>query len=283
MITGGGQDMFGYVQANLNDLQPEEQSRYRAAYCGLCRTLGKRYGAPARMGLTYDLTFLTLLLSSLYEPEEEQGKLRCLPHPQNTHAYISNVCTEYAADMTVVLVYHKCMDDWKDEHKVGRSAYASWLERPYAKVRKLWQEKCLIIEDALNCLARIEQAKETSPDAAANCFGALMEELFSFRTDRWQAYLRALGNSLGRYIYLADAMIDREQDRKHGNYNPLESLDTDPIAFRSTLMAVLSDASLAFESLPLVQDVHILRNILYSGLWLKYNRMTQPRPQKEKS
>ncbi len=60
--------MFGYVQANLSDLSEEERARYRAAYCGLCRTLGQRHGTLSRLSLTYDLTFLMLLLSSLYEP-----------------------------------------------------------------------------------------------------------------------------------------------------------------------------------------------------------------------
>lgn len=275
--------MFGHVQANLQDLPQEEQTRYRAAYCGLCRTLGRRYGALARLGLTYDLTFLTLLLSSLYEPEEKTGVLRCLPHPRKTHEYMTNVCTEYAADMTVALVYFKCLDDWRDEHKGSRKIYASWLARPYAQVQARWPEKCRVIEERLTELSQIEQRQDPAPDAAARCFGRLMEELFVFRQDHWQAHLRALGNGLGRYIYLADAMMDRERDQARGSYNPLAALDTDPAAFRTTLRVVLGGASQAFEALPLVQDIHILRNILYSGLWLQYNRATQPKPQKERA
>lgn len=275
--------MFGYVQANLQDLTRQEQERYRTAYCGLCRALGKRYGAASRMGLSYDLTFLTLLLSSLYEPEEQTGTFRCLPHPWKRHGYMTNRCTEYAADMTVALVYFKCLDDWQDEHKLSRRLYAAWLRKPYEKVKALWPEKCRVIEEELTALSQIENKKDPSPDAAANCFGALMEELFVYRVDHWQEHLRALGNGLGRYIYLADAMVDREQDRRRGNYNPLAELQTDPVAFRSTLTVVLGGASRAFEALPLVQDVHLLRNILYSGLWLKYNRATQPAPKKEKT
>ena len=72
--------MFGHVQANLDDLPQEEKKRYHAAYCGLCRALGERHGFRARLGLTFDLTFLTLLLSSLYEPPsgEIESLLFCL-------------------------------------------------------------------------------------------------------------------------------------------------------------------------------------------------------------
>ena len=68
--------MFGYVRPNLADMAEGDQQRYRAHYCGLCQALGERHGAPARMTLTFDLTFLTIFLSSLYEPEEVSGEGR---------------------------------------------------------------------------------------------------------------------------------------------------------------------------------------------------------------
>jgi hypothetical protein len=104
-----------------------------------------------------------------------------------------------------------------------------------------------------------------------------MEGLFLYRQDQWEEPLRQLGNGLGQYIYLADAAVDLEEDRKKGSYNPLLNLSITPEELRPTLMTVLGEASQAFERLPLVQDVHLLRNILYSGLWMKYNQGTQKR------
>ena len=69
--------MFGYLVADPGLLTEEELARYRGCYCGLCRCLKERHGEAARLALTYDMTFLTLLLSSLYEPGEETGRLRC--------------------------------------------------------------------------------------------------------------------------------------------------------------------------------------------------------------
>ena len=57
--------MFGYVVADQANLKPEELERYRSAYCGLCRAIGRRHGQHARLVLTYDMTFLSLLLDSL--------------------------------------------------------------------------------------------------------------------------------------------------------------------------------------------------------------------------
>jgi hypothetical protein len=267
--------MFGYVQANLQDLSQEEQERYRAAYCGLCKALGQRHGLTARLSLTYDMTFLSLLLSSLYEPEEQTGNFRCAVHPVKPHRFAVSECTDYAADMTVALSYHKCLDDWQDDRNLPRRGYAVLLEKPYGRVKERWPEQCGAIESGLRELSQIEQAGREDPDAGANCFAAILEAVFLYRRDRWEEELRAIGRGLGRYIYLADAAVDWEEDQRKGRYNPLASLSAPPQNLRETLMTVLGEASQGFETLPLVQDVHLLRNILYSGVWMKYNQGIQ--------
>lgn len=264
--------MFGHVTANTAALTEDEKRRYRAAYCGLCHRLGERHGLRARISLSYDLTFLTLLLSSLYEPEEQQGRCRCMVHPVRQHDYMKNECTDYAADITVALSYHKCLDDWSDDGSITKKAYASMLKSGYENVKAKWPRQCGSIERELKLLAEIEaDDSRAQADEAANSFGRLMAELFVYRNDRWESQLRAIGFGLGRFIYLADAVIDFDDDMKSGSYNPLVGIELDKEDMRSVLKGFLGDASLAFEKLPLVQDAEILRNILYSGIWSKYN------------
>ena len=274
--------MFGFIQANMCELTPEEQARYRAAYCGLCRTLGSRHGFTSRLSLSYDLTFLVLLLSSLYEPEETTGESRCVVHPCKKHTFIINEFTEYAADLTIALTYHKCLDDWEDEKKFSHRCYAASMTKSYKTVKQKWPEQCNAIETCIQDLTAMEKANLCDPDAAAGCFGRLMEQLFVYKKDNWENDLRALGHGLGQYIYLADAAIDLEHDRRHHNYNPLSGLSSQPEELRPTLSMVLGKASRSFERLPLVQDMHLLRNILYSGLWIRYNQGIQ-KIQKEKT
>lgn len=73
--------MFGYVMANPQELTPRQRERYLGCYCGICRAIGANASYPSRLVLNYDMVFLALLLSSLYEPAEEQGQGRCLAHP----------------------------------------------------------------------------------------------------------------------------------------------------------------------------------------------------------
>ena len=267
--------MFGHVQANLSGLSETEQERYKAVYCGLCRTLGKRHGFLSRMSLTYDLAFLALLLSSLYEPEECQDTCRCCVHPCKKRAYMVNEYTEYAADMTIALTYHKCLDDWEDDRNIPKKLYAMLLKKHYRTVKARWSRQCEAIEHYLQELSNIEHSSTAEPDAAAKCFGQLLAEVFVYRPDHWEPYLRRMGSSLGEYIYWADAVEDLEKDQKKGAYNPLNSLSSTPKEMRPALEMVLGEASEAFEALPLVQDIHLLRNILYSGIWIRYNRAIQ--------
>ena len=64
--------MFGYVIPDRAGLSPEAQSRYRSAYCGLCRRIDALHGLRGRFSLSYDLTFLNILLCSLYEAKRPQ-------------------------------------------------------------------------------------------------------------------------------------------------------------------------------------------------------------------
>lgn len=269
--------MFGYVRANVADLSEAQKARYQACYCGLCRALKERHGQLGRLALTYDMTFLTMFLSSSYEPEEASGTMRCVTHPAKAHPYVQNDVSAYAADMTIALTYHKCMDDWQDEGKRSAKAYADALKKAYAQVKARWPRQTAAIEDGMKRLSDVESRREPSPDAAANCFAGLMAELFVMKEDYWRNALRTFGAALGRYIYLVDAACDYEEDKKSGGYNPVLLLDKQPEDMREYLTHALGQASAAFETLPLVQDEDILKNILYSGIWQSYNEMIEKR------
>lgn len=272
--------MFGYVRPNLADLPESEQLRYRAHYCGLCHAIGDRHGQLARMALTFDLTYLTIFLGSLYEPEEKNGEARCVPHPKKAHPWTRSRITDYAADMTIALTYHKCLDDWQDDRSLPAKGCAAWLRKRYDAVKRQWPRQCGAIEKALADLGEAEKRRDPSPDAAARCFGELMAELFVMEVDYWSGALHAFGYSLGRYIYILDAVCDYDKDVKRKGYNPVVLMEKNPEEMRSTLELLLGDASAAFERLPLLQDEAILRNILYSGVWQGYNEYLHKKEQK---
>lgn len=276
--------MFGYIIANKDIMTEEQEARYRECYCGLCHALQRRHGTIARLTLTYDMTFLILLLNSMYEPDESSGTARCFMHPVRTHNWASSWVTDYAADMNVALAYLNCMDDWKDERRLTRRAEAGMLSEEYFYVTQKYPEKCKFITDCLDELSAIEARRDPDPDAGARCFGRLMGEIFAEGPDAlWRERLRVFGQELGEFIYIMDAVLDLEGDRAGGRYNAVaafaEGKTEDDL--RYTLTMLIGECAAVFERLPVVRDADIMRNILYSGVWLRYNMEMARRHGKE--
>ena len=265
--------MYGYVSINRQALSDEEFERYRAFYCGLCRALRLRAGQVSRLTLSYDMTVLFLLLSALYEPAGERGRERCAPHMLKPHDYVFDECAEYAADMSVILAWHKAADDWQDEKRLGKLALRRALAPAYARVEERWPDKCRLIDEAVRENARLEKEGLRDIDAAANATGRIIGELYAWRDDFWAEPLRRLGHALGRFIYLMDAYEDLPGDRKAGRPNPLADMSRRPdyeAEIRDILTLEMAEASAQFERLPIVRDANLLRNIFYSGVWCRY-------------
>lgn len=267
--------MFGYVTANKPELKMREFGRYKAFYCGLCRCLGKNNGAVSRLTLSYDMTFLILLLSSLYEPEEQQERHRCLIHPGKKQWMIYNQITDYASDMNVLLSCYHFQDDWEDERSIAGFCGAKVFAGRAKKIAGQYPRQSKVIREQLGRLAELEQKGITEPDAISRPFGELMSELFVYREDAFQDILRSFGFYLGKYIYLLDAFMDLEKDLKKGSFNPFrESTDRKDFeeSVRQMLEGTIRQAVAEFEKLPLEQDLPILRNILYEGVKLPLMR-----------
>lgn len=263
-------NIFGYVICNKNGLSKEEMDRYQSVYCGLCQSLGKQFGHLERMSLSYDMTFVALFLSALYEPEEKQEKIHCPVHPFKKRVALDNEYIDYAANMSIALTYYKCLDDWKDEKKRLSYQCSKYLQKKYEEVEKKYPRQCKCIKASIEQLTEIEKSPDSIPDDAVNCNGKMLKELFVYQEDFWSSSLRNFGYELGRFIYLMDAAMDYEEDQKKGNYNPLVRLGINPKDAKPIMMNAIGNASKEFESLPIVQDAHLIRNILYGGVWQKY-------------
>ncbi|MDO4307440.1 MAG: DUF5685 family protein [Eubacteriales bacterium] len=276
--------MFGYIVMNKPEMKFKDFDVYRSFYCGLCRELREKYGIAGQMSLNYDMTFVILLLSGLYEPPVRKGTTRCIIHPVIKQPVRKNEITEYAADMNLLLTYYKCIDDWKDEKKHLRLAYAKLLEGSNKKTEAAYKEKTKKIVFYLDQLSEWEKAGEKDIDKMAGCFGRIMEEIFAFRQDNWEPTLRRMGFYLGKFIYLLDAYDDVEKDAENGNYNPFAEdyiMEGFEEQVRQILMMMLAEACREFEKLPIIKYADILRNILYSGVWCRFQAVSAKRREEQ--
>ncbi|MBO5070176.1 MAG: hypothetical protein J6C37_07430 [Roseburia sp.] len=267
--------MFGYININGKELSEESKKAYQAYYCGLCRKLKSNCGAKGQMLLNYDMTFLIVLLTGLYELENEESEITCALHPTKKRTVWLNEATDYAADMNLVLSYHNLIDDWKDDRAYAKKALAKMLDKDYARVKEKYPRQVKALEDFMRKTAEVEAANETNLDAVAGLTGEMLGELFCWKEDEWAEEMHTLGFYMGKFIYIMDAYEDYDVDLLKKKYNPLIPLGKDNGQDMDTLCKLLltsmmSECAKSFERLPILLHADILRNVLYSGVWSKY-------------
>lgn len=272
--------MFGYVVCNKQELKFREFDEYRGFYCGLCRSLKQRHGRKGQITLNYDLNFLAVLLTALYEPETLKEQHRCIMHPLQKQTQYINDYIDYCADMNVILAYYKCQDDWMDDHNVIKHTEELMLQKNMKELEMKYPDKCRMIHQQLIKINECEKNNETNPDAVANAFGVVMGEIFACKKDEWHKTLYDIGFYLGKYIYLIDAYEDIEKDEKSGSFN-LFKHQFNQEGFEEKIQMILemmmAECTSSFEKLPLFDYRDILRNILYSGVWTKYEMIKKKR------
>ena len=264
--------MFGFVTASWKELTPEQQDRYGGVYCGICLRIREQASQIARLGLSYDMAFLALLLMSLYEPEEISGPLRCGAHPFRRRPWIDNEYIRYAADMNVALAYYNFLDDWEDDGKPTARMMARFLETSMPDIVSRYPRQCEAIRRCIRELSDLERDRCANPDLPAHCFGDLLGTLLVYREDLWAQTLYQVGDALGRFIYLADAAVDYRTDKRKRKYNPFVAMGSgeDWPQWEEYLVLAMGRCTECYERLPLVQDKALLDNILYSGVWTNF-------------
>jgi hypothetical protein len=266
--------MFGYVRINKMDLTFREYEHYKAYYCGLCKYLKRNHTELSRMTINYDITFLIVLLSSIYQPSAQVFHEKCIVDPVKKKKHIINEITEYAASMNILLAYYKLEDDVNDEgdikSRLVRRAYRKSFKTAYEK----YPQKADFIKACLGELRSLEEDQSTSIDQTSNCFARLLEEIFDYKDDEYRDRLRKVGFNIGKYIYIMDAYEDLDQDLEKGRYNPFSSYKDDREGLKVKVDKLIGMTLARLEEAILNLDIKvnksIIDNIIYSGVYLRY-------------
>lgn len=267
--------MFGYIKTHRPELKVKEDEAYRGIYCSLCRELGKRYGLISRLFLSYDSAFLALALIALSDDKVCFENKRCPFNP----AKKCNFCSEsrkeiqFAADISVLLLYHKVRDNVKDSTFIKALFYkilSLFLLKPYKKAKKLCPDAADIIENYILMQDEVENKHSRYVDEAAEPTAILLKKLYSLgETDNDVKIVREqLGYHLGRWIYLIDAFDDIDKDRKNGNYNPFLISNNDNFEkIKGDLLMTAGEVAKAYRLLNVKCFNGIIENIIFDGLY----------------
>lgn len=263
--------MFGYVKPFKGQLRVCEDETYRAAYCTLCRHMGKIYGNIARMTLSYDFTFLAVLKLALADNNPEYVKKHCVYNPfkRCTYMLVKDDAFDFVSAAAVISVYGKIKDNIADTKGFKQFLYKiarAFFSRKYFKAVKLYPDVAKAIENMVEYQIRIEQNENIGMDQAAEPTAKAMEEIFSLCSDSetQKRVLSRLGYCIGKWIYLIDAVCDLGDDIKNGCFNPLKSSDINSALM--TMNVCAAQAGAALELLEIKRFGGILQNIIYIGL-----------------
>ncbi|MCD8156386.1 MAG: DUF5685 family protein, partial [Clostridiales bacterium] len=264
--------MFGYIYVNRKSLSEENKQQYQSYYCGLCHVLKERSGRKGQLLLNYDMSFLVILLTGLYELQNEEYCFVCPLHPGKKKTAYVNEATRYASDMNILLSYHNLADDWKDDRNLPKHVMSQILKWEYRHIAANYPRQAKALEHYVSQLDMLEMKREENIDAIAGLTGEMFGEIFAWRDDIWSDELHCLGFYLGKFVYLMDAYEDLDRDRRRNEYNPFQSMARkNPEDFETLskliLTSMMSECSKSFERLPVLQHADIIRNILYSGVW----------------
>lgn len=213
-------NMFGYVRTDTPYLYIKDETLYKAMYCGVCKGIGEVCGQAARMGLTYDVTFLSVLLHNIASIDVKIEKQHCLTHCIRSRQ-MANVdeLTRRLGALNTILAYYKYTDDIADGDK-GRGKRL-WFKRGFSLARRKYPEIERIVRKNLAEQAVAEKAKTDSVDRAADATAKMMAEFSDYALgEKATPYTKNLFYAIGKWIYLIDALDDYDKDKKKGAYNP---------------------------------------------------------------
>lgn len=295
--------MLGYVKIDKAELKVREYEVYTGYYCGICKSIGKRYGQLPRMALSYDAAFLAVMLESLSDRSDLPAQEHCIAHPFiKKKTIIRNNAIDYAADIMLILAWYKLADDANDEGKLYAKATMKLLKRIYKKLRKSYPKLCDSMETYLAQLSALEKEKCDSIDMAAEAFSKIMELIFSegvsaiYSPDELSPgdpekfgqirnVMGSIGYHMGKWVYMIDAVDDIEENVETGAYNPLIYRfgfdgDSETVSgfrtriepdLRFNLYHYLAMLGNYIDSLDIKKNKGIIENVIYLGL----NRKTE--------
>ena len=203
-------------------------------------------------------------------------------HPSFGPAIISRVLEDNGYKVGII-----SQPDWKDEKSYTKKTIASMFEKDYKRVAAQYPRQVKAVEDYIAKLSAYEESKETNIDLVAGLTGEMLGEIFAWKQDEWYDELKTLGFYLGKFIYLMDAYEDLKKDEKNDSYNPLRYLEINDeqefeVLCRLMMTSMLSECAKSFERLPILLHADILRNIIYSGIWSKYEYIQLKKKKRKK-
>ncbi|MCL2165321.1 MAG: DUF5685 family protein [Oscillospiraceae bacterium] len=218
--------MFGYILPCANELGECDLNFYKAVYCGICKSIGGNVGQLARYTLSYDSVFFAMaLMCAQHDAAYVEEFENCAVHPLRKRRILHDSgAIDYIADINVLMALFKLLDDADDENSYRGRMLAGALRPAARRIEKRRGEEYAIINEGVRELRELESANCDILDMAAEPFSVMLAKIMRLGALKQTGgsipdILETIGYNIGKWLYIADAFDDIEQDHAKGCYN----------------------------------------------------------------
>ncbi|MCL2848302.1 MAG: DUF5685 family protein [Firmicutes bacterium] len=223
--------MYGYIQPIKSKLTHPEFAVYKSHYCGMCKNLGKQFGQLPRLTTSYDIAFLSVLLTSYKGENLIYNRERCILNPfkKKPCVAVTPLLTRIA-NASVILSYYKALDGIIDKDGIKYKFAKKMLSKPTKKAIKSLPKVEGKVSFWYKQLRKLEKEQCDSIDRLADCFANMLKDIVELvleigevdeATKKEYDELLSLCYNIGKFVYLIDALDDIGRDCKKLRFNPL--------------------------------------------------------------
>ena len=263
--------MLGNIAPFTPALSRREKDRYSTFYCGLCKTLGKRYGVFSRFLLSYDMAFTAMVYDGINGFQARWNNEGCFANPFKKKTVAKNSPgAAFAADVMFLLAYHKLADNINDEKLLKKAACIClypYFRMKYSRAKKRQPTLARCIESECKKQLRLEKSGadiDSLRRPTSNMTRRIMLECAAESGNK--AAAGQFGFFLGRVIYLLDALLDRPQDEAEGRFNPFTASGINARQAKEECFMALGELAFWYRQLDFGPNKEILDNTIYMSL-----------------
>lgn len=213
--------MYGYITPIKNELSQADFCLYRSFYCGMCVATKHMFGQLPRLATNYDMAFLSVLLCDYAQENVAFYTCRCICNPKKKAVVCQNGLFEKLTALNVLLAYQKANDDVLDGGGLKKRFARRVLKKHYLRAAAMLPEADGIVRAEYERLRALEKQNAQGVDRVADCFASMMQKLGKSITGDADERLGRLLYNVGKFVYLADALDDVDEDFRKKRYNPL--------------------------------------------------------------
>ncbi len=269
--------MYGYVVPVKAELGQADFCLYRAFYCGICKSTGKMFGQWPRFTTNYDMVFLSVLLHDYSKQEVTFSNEGCVCNPKKKTIVCRNELFDKIVAVNILLSYNKAQDDVFDGGGAKKKMARRMLKKHYLKAAALLPEADKIITEQYGKLLELEKQNAKGIDIVADCFASMTEKLGLLLTGASDEQLGKLLYNVGKFVYVADAIDDVDEDYKKKRYNPFlaeygdcknrkQFLEAHKSELTFLLASTVNRAIECFNKMTFTGASDLMRNIVHKGL-----------------